>query len=701
MTHINQRRDTAANWTAADPVLKLGEVGWETDTLKAKLGNGTDPWSVLDYAVQPPPAIPPIPPFPVVTDLSASAAAVRLLSKLDANHGDASLVYVGDSTTAIYGTPWTTRIADMLADRYPEYTVKIAQWNGDNTPYTDPGAYGSWTTLQIGTGSHTLWVYNGGAGGSNLFYPLTQLAAMVRVPNPDMVMIDHGANQVLFTSTHTPDDFRASYLCLTEAIREALPATPILCISQHVITTPGAPDSFIVAEMVRQVCEVRGYSYVNMTQVSADIPTWAADYMQDTAHANDAGQIVWADTIWDRVFSDETRPEIVPQLPSSFIQPSGHDLLVNGSFTAFDGVNAPVGWVVANATPSKDLVNFENTYGLNYAYKMVSLGTGVAATYQGVLPTILERVKGKYVTLTARVRINSPAPDVSSLRGTLQLYDGVTAVAGIYDMWSEGAFIYHSVTLRVDEAATQLTAYLICDNLGTNVGTSNTWEWVTLVEGVIPSCPEFVAGQFIRYSYAQTLNDAQKQQAAVNGGFRRTPEGVVETGKYWILAGAGGVSTMALTASREYAVPFEITSEVTINELDVEVTTAAAASAVRLGIRAHNPLTGEPKGGAPLVDAGTIDSTTTGVKPKAISSLNLKPGWYWYTVTAQGGAPTVRASLPYAVIAPMPTKATTAAALSQFNICGYYQDGVTGALPSTWASTSNAFGAPRMLAKQV
>lgn len=49
MTHINQRRDTAANWIVVDPILQEGEVGWETDTLRSKLGNGVDVWSALDY----------------------------------------------------------------------------------------------------------------------------------------------------------------------------------------------------------------------------------------------------------------------------------------------------------------------------------------------------------------------------------------------------------------------------------------------------------------------------------------------------------------------------------------------------------------------------------------------------------------------------------------------------------------------------
>lgn len=46
---IQLRRDTAANWIAANPVLSLGEVGIETDTLKSKVGNGSATWTSLSY----------------------------------------------------------------------------------------------------------------------------------------------------------------------------------------------------------------------------------------------------------------------------------------------------------------------------------------------------------------------------------------------------------------------------------------------------------------------------------------------------------------------------------------------------------------------------------------------------------------------------------------------------------------------------
>lgn len=49
-TRIKLRRATAAVWGNVNPVLALGEPGFEVDTNKLKIGNGTDAWSVLSYA---------------------------------------------------------------------------------------------------------------------------------------------------------------------------------------------------------------------------------------------------------------------------------------------------------------------------------------------------------------------------------------------------------------------------------------------------------------------------------------------------------------------------------------------------------------------------------------------------------------------------------------------------------------------------
>jgi hypothetical protein len=48
---IQIRRDTASNWSSANPTLAQGELGLETDTLKIKAGDGSTAWSSASYLI--------------------------------------------------------------------------------------------------------------------------------------------------------------------------------------------------------------------------------------------------------------------------------------------------------------------------------------------------------------------------------------------------------------------------------------------------------------------------------------------------------------------------------------------------------------------------------------------------------------------------------------------------------------------------
>jgi len=49
MTKILIRRGTSSEWSSENPVLSSGEQGFETNTGKLKIGNGSDNWSSLPY----------------------------------------------------------------------------------------------------------------------------------------------------------------------------------------------------------------------------------------------------------------------------------------------------------------------------------------------------------------------------------------------------------------------------------------------------------------------------------------------------------------------------------------------------------------------------------------------------------------------------------------------------------------------------
>lgn len=51
VTQIQIRRGTAAQWTSANPTLAAGEWGFETDTKKGKIGDGSTAWNSLAYVL--------------------------------------------------------------------------------------------------------------------------------------------------------------------------------------------------------------------------------------------------------------------------------------------------------------------------------------------------------------------------------------------------------------------------------------------------------------------------------------------------------------------------------------------------------------------------------------------------------------------------------------------------------------------------
>jgi hypothetical protein len=66
---IQVKRGPAANWTSTNPVLAIAEFGYETDTGKIKLGDGSTAWSALGYfAPTAPPASYTITPNPSSVD---------------------------------------------------------------------------------------------------------------------------------------------------------------------------------------------------------------------------------------------------------------------------------------------------------------------------------------------------------------------------------------------------------------------------------------------------------------------------------------------------------------------------------------------------------------------------------------------------------------------------------------------------------
>jgi hypothetical protein len=106
----------------------------------------------------------------------------------------------------------------------------------------------------------------------------------------------------------------------------------------------------------------------------------------------------------------------------------------------------------------------------------------------------------------------------------------------------------------------------------------------------------------------------------------------------------GTIGTVPVAANFLYASPMAIQHPVNINQIGVEITTAAAgATQLRLGLYRADA-DGEP--GALVYGSAPLAADTTGPKTESISpAKTLEPGLYWLAI-ASNGSPTVRAISP-------------------------------------------------------
>lgn len=139
-----------------------------------------------------------------------------------------------------------------------------------------------------------------------------------------------------------------------------------------------------------------------------------------------------------------------------------------------------------------------------------------------------------------------------------------------------------------------------------------------------------------------------------------------------ITAAAMTVST-ALTADRIYAHPFVCPKLINLDRIAVNCTTLVAGGSLRLGIYEDSNV--EP--GRLLLDAGTVDTSGTGVKSINIAQ-ELSPGLYWLAAASKSGTHAFRVP----AIASTINIAGVASTLPTAGFTHFYAAHVFGALPN-------------------
>ena len=161
-TRMQQRRGTAAQWVSSNagdgPILNAGEIGWESDTNKFKIGDGVSYWDDLTYFVD-------------ATDVVAAALGAYLQ---DSDVGAVSGVAGLDASKNLI-VPGTSIHIEGATDNTNETTLTVVDPTADRT-ITFPDATG---TVAILDATQTLTNKSISLGSNTVTSTLAQLNTAV------------------------------------------------------------------------------------------------------------------------------------------------------------------------------------------------------------------------------------------------------------------------------------------------------------------------------------------------------------------------------------------------------------------------------------------------------------------------------------------------------------------------------------------
>lgn len=336
---------------------------------------------------------------------ATKAATAPLLSKLKRGVADATILYIGDST----GNETIEHIYLEMVDlgaRFPAYTVLYYLWNDGSS------AYDSAVTIQTGTGSQTLRVYNCSVAGSRPEYVLGARwsTAIAAVSNPDCIFISHSHNTGdPATNANGGQPQRWIWLSVTEELAVQHPGAGMVLMSQNPTFVSGRETwQAKKAQVLQDLAAQRGYGFIDVHQAFVDTGAPASYVKTDLIHPTTSadtsspnGSRLWADVV-GACLQYSADAAGLPRQRSSLLD-AAKSLVPNVDFATWSGT-LPDGFTATNATVTKDTTTFETgTYSMKIeagasGASYVEMTDSTSFGYKGLLA-------GRPVTLLARVYV--------------------------------------------------------------------------------------------------------------------------------------------------------------------------------------------------------------------------------------------------------------------------------------------------------
>lgn len=415
-----------------------------------------------------------------------SANTKRLTAKLYAGQEDAAILVIGDST-GVPVTRWVYLMSQRLAVQYPAYTVIYHLWDPTGLAAYDTGTAGTPTTIQTGTGSKTLHVWNFSVSGQSTWFGLaSRYPVAITAVDPDLIIVNHGKNEqyaTIPTGQFAQGMWRGQMLALTERVRVTHPEAGML-LTLQCLNIGNAAMSYR-NRVYSTIAQERGYGLLNVdgAYLATGHPN---DFMKpDGIHPTDAGDpydgsALWTDVVMGALRYDPTATTAaVSQQQSAFLTEATQQL-PNGGFGLFTG-SVPDSWTAVNATTTKDVRPDWFEPGLGYGVRIQA--ASAAGSYIQNLTIPVERYRGRWVTLRVRMKIAAAAMTTSSAR--ISLTDSVTQMTTDRKATAVDGFFDQIVSMKVSDAAPYLRVLIYADS-GANGAADVTVSRADLILGTLP-----------------------------------------------------------------------------------------------------------------------------------------------------------------------------------------------------------------------
>lgn len=398
---------------------------------------------------------------------SEPSAAGKATKKLESNAGDVTILVNSDSTGNA-SNEWPHIYTESLAAKYPKYTVLYYLWDDV------AGDYAAAETIQTGTGSYTLRVYNAAnSGKAEAYMSGAKFANGIRnIPLADLIIMNHGHNMAMgITDVKLIEQRKVTrYVASIAQMLTVHSGAGVLIIAQN----PNRDDdtqlntyqSVVSAAGILNADVVDVYNFV----IARDKDT---KYYIDDKHPSDLLSSIWASMVMAFHYSPIPKPAVSP------LDETGDNIL-GDAYDISDGAGTlRSGWSATSATITGDTTNVASSWG----YSTNIAGSGSRINYT-LTPDQRAEFSGRWLTLAVRVYRDIGSPDTS---GVIQLVaQSQQDNSTVQTVQGEGGFEWKVISLYVDPS--MVGSYIqarLCGDVGSNSGNAS-FDRAVLTLGRLP-----------------------------------------------------------------------------------------------------------------------------------------------------------------------------------------------------------------------